>query len=76
MEYCKGCLIKCTYYYSYHHQENITPEATMIKIMKCPCVTCLVKVVCNVGCDDYTIFSNKIISRRIQKMTYGAVKRK
>jgi hypothetical protein len=73
-EYCKGCLVKCTYYSNY--RAGIKPRKTIKKIMECPCTTCLVKVVCKTGCEEYTTFSNRIISRRIQKMIYGAVKRK
>ena len=48
MEYCKGCLSKCAYYMA-----EITSN-------KCPCTTCLVKMVCNTECTEYTTFFNNI----------------
>jgi hypothetical protein len=75
---CNGCLVKCIYYSTYKYETGTKPKKTMKKvikkIMECPCTTCIVKVVCKVGCDEYSTFSQRIISRRIQKTIYGANK--
>ncbi len=47
MEYCKGCL-------------GITFNCYFIKYaeeFKCPCAICLIKIVCEAGCDDFEDFS-------------------
>jgi hypothetical protein len=56
---CNGCLIKCAYCNRY--KVGLTPEST---ILKCPCVICLVRMVCNTGCDEYTKFSKEEFKRR------------
>jgi hypothetical protein len=58
---CKGCLIKCAYYDTY--RVELTPEST---IMKCPCAFCIVKMMCNTGCDEYTKFAMEELNRRSQ----------
>ena len=55
---CEGCLSRCIYYNRY--QAEISPKTTIIKIRACPCTTCLVKVVCNKGCEEYSKFSQRI----------------
>jgi hypothetical protein len=48
MEYCKGCLIKCTHYSTY------SKELTSKMILgSCPCSMCLIKMVCIQGCDEF-----------------------
>lgn len=58
---CNGCLIKCSYYD--RHRAGLTPESIL---MKCPCASCIVKMMCNTGCDAYSKFATEEFDRRNQ----------
>ncbi len=56
MDYCKGCRTKekaCTIriYIQYAMEERVSTMG------KCPCGTCLIKMVCKVACIEYLDFS-------------------
>ncbi len=57
MKTCEGCL-------------GVTYDCFYIeytKKFKCPCFMCLVKVVCNVGCDEFEAFASKCIKIRVAR---------
>ena len=68
---CEGCLIKCTHYAAYT-TELISKEI----ITKCPCGMCLVKMVCNTGCDEFNKYSKMGIDqiRYLEKATNLSIK--
>jgi hypothetical protein len=45
---CKGCYIYIVDFCPFSSR----PE----KVIRCPCRTCLIKVVCNKACEEYEIF--------------------
>lgn len=49
--YCKGCLRTCTH--------NIAYRGGLISltvISKCPCINCIVKMVCADRCEEFDIY--------------------
>ena len=40
---------------------------------KCPCTTCLVKMVCDKICRDYIIFQVRVYAKKIQEEILGKV---
>ncbi len=51
---CKGCLsaeVDC--YYSTHAET-----------FKCPCIICIIKIVCERGCEEFGKFRDKTLDRR------------
>jgi hypothetical protein len=58
MESCEGCLIKCTHYAAY--TAELISKAVIIK---CPCSICLIKMVCNKGCDEFNAYIEVGIDR-------------
>jgi len=56
-KYCEGC--------------NINSRCTMRLYIsksnsKCPCGTCLVKVLCNHDCQDFVIFRKALLDKKLE----------
>jgi hypothetical protein len=60
MKHCKGCNAKYICLYTKHSTT-------------CPCPTCLIKMVCNVICEEYTDFKVKT-KKQIFKTRYKTKK--
>ena len=61
MEHCDGCCGGCRKGYKYH--DHIERED-----IYCPCGVCLVKVLCNTTCEDYSkYYSGRIASTHYRK---------
>ena len=57
---CRGCrsaILFCTFY-------------SMKHIHECPCINCLVKVVCKTYCGNYVNEKNKLLERNRLKRRY------
>lgn len=58
---CKGCLtVRC------RHIENVGYK-TETGMIECPCTICLIKVVCVIACDSYTVFKTDANAYMVKK---------
>jgi hypothetical protein len=48
---CKGCFTISCNFYGYNHTGD------------CPCTDCVIKMMCNTPCDDFTHFRLAIIAK-------------
>ena len=62
MKYCRGC-------YSYGKNDCVyIGYKTEKETISCPCVMCLIKVVCSEACDEYASFIIQIRLRTSQRV--------
>ena len=61
---CKGCR-------SYSPYEETLCSAEVIQFIseskECPCLTCLIKMICENSCDKFLIYLEKVRSRNVIK---------
>ncbi len=66
MKPCEGCHAKCVHYVKHvQHIKHKRSDVRMNVILDCPCIKCLIKVVCSVECPEYSTFFKRTV-RTIQ----------
>ncbi len=65
MENCKGC------HYSSSGCVCLLTNRKINTLNKCPCGICLVKMICRLGCEEFTIFYKAEVERYILTKSYN-----
>jgi hypothetical protein len=69
-EYCKGCKVYNSKCYFISHNGSISKELGIDVdeyIMKCPCMECVIKVMCDTECKEYSKLADLLQETIIKK---------